>query len=308
MGSIVIEGESGATEAGWSAIQDFLRCPKAYQFSKVRQLHKPPGVQLDHFAVGSLVHAGRAKWYALGFPDPEKKPKAWAKVMKAMELEGMKLPEPPTDKAMRDSCRYVLEYAQHWKMRPKPKPLATEYKLGPAPLLEGDPKPRWRTARLDDLSYYDEAGGKLCIGECKTTSASLHDITAKYTLHGQIIMQTILWDASPQGRAMHGPIAGVVLDVVMKGYGTSSKFGRTFIPVSDWQKKWFAKSMSRITAQAIALKEDSFAERRTTGCQFPAGRILCACDFKELCSSGRSALGLYRKGPNHEKPNPEDYK
>lgn len=304
---IVIEGKSGASEAGWSKIQDFLRCPKAYQYKQVRQLHKPVTLVLDHFAVGTLVHAGRAKWFALGCPDPETKPKRWAKVLAHMTQEAYEQPEPVTPKAMQDASRYVLEYAQHWKMRPKPKTLATEYKLGPAPLYPGDPKENWRTARLDDVGHYDEAGGRLCIGECKTTSASIADTVKQYQLHGQIIMQTLLWDASEQGHAVHGPIAGVVLDVIQKGYNASSKFARCFIPVSEFQKKWFSQSLSRQVNEAVGMRPEDEVERRTTGCTYMAGRGRVDCDFKELCAVGKSALGLYVKGKENGRPEKDDY-
>lgn len=304
----VIEGQSGATEAGYSRIQDFLRCPKAYQFKALRQLHRPVSVTLDHFAVGTLVHAGVAKWFVVGMPDPVKKPKTFAKVLAAMEKEAEEQKEPVSSKAIQDASRYVLEYCEHWKMRPKPKVLATEYKLGPAPLFPGDPESSWRTARLDDVSRYDEAGGALCIGERKTTSASIADTIRQYQLHGQIIMQTLLWDASPQGKAVHGPIAGVVLDVIQKGYNSASKFGRIFIPVNEHQKKWFSESMSTILKQASALTADGECERRTTGCTYMAGRGRVDCDFKELCMTGRSALGLYVKGPDNKRPLPDDWK
>ena len=308
MTSIIIEGESGATEAGWSRIQDYLRCPKAYQFKEVRKLHRPVSMQLDHFSVGTLVHAGVAKWFVAGMPDPERQPKRYAKVLAAMEKEAMASKDAMTPKAMQDACRYVLEYAQHWKMRPKPTVVATEYKLGPAPLWPGEPEHSWRTARLDDVSKYAEAGGQLCIGERKTTSASVADTIKQYQLHGQIIMQTLLWDSSKQGAAMHGPIAGVVLDVIQKGYNTASKFGRVFLPVSAHQKKWFAESMKEPLLKAAMMQPDSFnIERRVTGCTFMAGRGRVDCDFKELCATGKSALGLFVKGPKNEKPGPKDW-
>ena len=56
-----IFNEGGASGMGWSEIAAFLRCPREYQLSKVIGVVKPKQATPDYFAVGTMVHAGRAR-------------------------------------------------------------------------------------------------------------------------------------------------------------------------------------------------------------------------------------------------------
>jgi hypothetical protein len=211
-----------------------------------------------------------------------------------MELEAHTGKLPPTREALRDGQRYMKEYIEHWSKRLKPEPLAAEYKLGPAPFAKDDPIFVYRTARLDDVSKYPEAGGTLCIGETKTTSGSPNDVKEQYTLHGQTMLQFLLWRHAPQGEAMHGPVAGTVLDIIKKGYGNErSKFDRVFIPFNEGALEWFTKTLRANLRAAAGVDWDADVPRNPAMCCRTIGRKLVVCDYRDLCIHGRSASVKY---------------
>lgn len=289
--SKVIVGRGGPTSAGWHSVEQFLRCPKAYQFGKVRGIRQPLEQTPDHFAVGLLHHAQRARWFALKFATSAK---AMASVQDAMfeECEKQQLTI-STDAQQR--ARVLFDaYIKHWSKRPRPTPVAAEYLVGPAPLVPGDPEYLWRTARLDDVSIYPEAGGRLCLGESKTTGDSIGDCITQYTLHGQPLLQLLLWKMSPRGEAMHGPAAGVMLDICKKQSGRNPpKFERCFVPVKDSVLEWYAPSLRGYIAAAMAVGWDTEAPRNTQGCTYKAGRMRAVCDFRDLCMHGKDGAGKY---------------
>jgi len=287
----MLMGQGGVTEAGYHSIETFLRCPKEYQFSSTRGIGKPMQYEPSYFTVGRMLHAGKAKWFARGFKTTEK---TWQKMKAAMELEAHTGKLPPQRDALRDGLRYMEEYVEHWSKRPLPKPVAAEYKLGPAPFSAGDPFFLFRTARLDDVSYYPEQGGALCIGEMKSTSDSPTAVVDQYDLHGQTMLQFLLWKHAQEGEATHGKVAGTVLDIIKKGYGTQkSTFSRQFIPFSEYALEWFAKTF-RANLRAAALTTwDADVPRNITACTRLAGRRRVNCDFKDLCKHGKSASAKF---------------
>lgn len=290
----VIVGPSGATEAGAHSVMDGIGCQQEYQFRHIRHIREPQRVTPDHFAVGSQLHAGKARWFSTGFGTDAK---SWASIQMAMrqEMDNEKLPV--SQCALQMGERYMKEYIAYWGERPKPTPIACEYKLGPTPLEPGDPFFTWRTARLDDVSKYPEALNKLCIGETKTTSDSINGVINKYTLHPQILLQMVLWKNDPNGEAKFGPILGVMLDIIKKGYGEEkSKLARHFIPVPQHAMTWFPRTLKahlRILAQ---IEWDSDVIRNPTRCTRQEGRALIACEFRDLCLSGKNAASKYVLG------------
>ena len=60
-------GEGGASTHGYHAIESYLVCPKEYQYDKVRKIRQPAAGTPDPFAIGSMLHAGRARWFANKF-------------------------------------------------------------------------------------------------------------------------------------------------------------------------------------------------------------------------------------------------
>lgn len=271
-----------------------MGCMKEYQFESIRHIYKPTNVTPDHFAIGSMLHAGKARWFAKRFLMDEA---TWVSIQDAMrdEMEREKLPV--TKRALQMGERYMKEYMVFWSKRPKPKPIACELKLGPTPLEHGDPFFMWRTARLDDVSYYPDVLNKLCLGETKTTSAPFTTVIEKYTMHPQILLQMLLWKMDPGGEAKYGPILGVMLDIIKKGYGEeASAFQRHFIPLPPYAMTWFPRTLKGYLRAQSAIDWDADAPRNPMRCTRMEGRSLISCTYRELCLAGRNASTLYVMG------------
>ncbi len=281
--------EGGPSGAGYSELEPFLRCEKEYQLAKVREITKPTAQTPDYFAVGSFVHAGRARWLASGCGVGAE---VWDAIRADVDATRSSLPLPCSEQSVSDALRFIQEYVDHWSVREKPKIVAVEHLLGPSDLLDGADSAR--TARLDDFGFYPEAGGALCIGECKTTTAPISDVANQYTLHGQPTLQRLLWDAAPQGAATYGTVAGMVLDVVQKGYGGKRcAFSRIFVPHDDRVLLWAKSSLAKATIAKNALAWDSEAERRITSCTRLIGKARVACAYRDLCQSGKAGAAGY---------------
>jgi hypothetical protein len=149
-------------------VDAYLRCPKEYQFAKVRGMSKMQTNIPDYFAIGSFMHAGRARWFAQKFDTGDA---TWQLMRDDITKVRCDFKLPCNDSAETTALRYLQEYVDHWGVREKPQIVAVEHMLGPTELWPGMD---WteRTSRLDDFGFYPEAGGKLMIGELKTTAAS----------------------------------------------------------------------------------------------------------------------------------------
>lgn len=284
--------EGGASGAGYSELAPFLRCPKEYQLQNVRGITTPTVQEKEYLVVGSLLHAGRNRWLARNCGLD-------ADTWNLMRDDMTKVIESYTLPVGRDvydtSLRYVNEYVEHWSMRAKPRTLAVEWLLGPTALWEGDGPEHARTARLDDVSEYPEAGGRLAIGEMKSTGASVADCIAEYTLHGQPTLQRILWDESPQGRAVWGAVDVFVLDIVRKGYqGKRCEFARVPVQVTEHQLAWGRKWLRDAVMKSRLVKWDSDVERRVSSCTRVSSGRRVPCQYRELCQFGASASVGYR--------------
>lgn len=287
----VIEGKGGPSSAGFHKIQDIFRCSKAYQYGAVRGIHKPQYQTPDHFAWGILHHAMRARWFALRF---DMTAKGWQKVLEAGQEAAEEQKLIMTMEVQRKAQAGFKMYTEHWSKRPRPDPIATEYLLGPAPLKPGDPLYMHRTARLDDASKYPEAGGLLALGESKTTSTSPGDTINQYKLHGQPLLQLLLWKMCPNGEAKYGPAAGVVLDVFKKPYGKDKpQFAREFVPVNQRVLEWYLKSIRGFLRAAERIDWNTDTPRNPQGCTYQAGRMRVPCEFRDLCMYGRAAASEY---------------
>lgn len=286
--------EGGASGAGYSELEPYLRCPKEYQLAKVRGISHPTSVIPDYFAVGAFVHAGRARWFAaaqgLGS-------EVWEQIRADITATREGFPLPCNEGAERDALRFIQEYVDHWSVREKPKIVAVEHLLGPSDLLDGADSAR--TARLDDFGFYAEAGGSLAIGECKTTNGSISDVANQYTLHGQPTLQRLLWDAAPQGAATYGQVVGMVLDVIKKGYGgRRCEFSRIFVPHDDRVQLWAKSELARATIAKNAVEWDSEVSRNMTACTRLIGKARVACTFRDLCMHGKTGAAgfVFRDG------------
>lgn len=290
-GPEVIVGGGGVSPAGYHSIETGLWCGKNYQFANIRGLFKPQHQTPDYFGVGLCFHAGRARWFSLRFATDAK---AWLSIEEAITLESENQRLPISLNAVATTLKYMKEYVANWERRPRPKPIVAEHLLGPTALVAGDPFTLWRTARIDDASHYPEAGGKLCIGEAKTTGGSINDCVNQYTLHGQPMLQLCLWEMDPNGAAKYGPAAGVMLDVLAKGYGgKKSSFARVFVPTPQHAMTWFRQEFRRELREIAAIEWDSEPHRRITSCTRMMGKARIECQFRELCMHGKSASGNY---------------
>lgn len=285
----VIVGSGGRTEAGSGNTAMLMRCPKLYQYAEVRGLRLPQVQVPSHFTVGLLFAAMRREWFKQKFDASEE---TW-KLMKMAakkEAAGNKLPMNPKD--MLYAINLMGQYVEHWLKRPRPRPVAAEYKLGPCPIKAGDEHTK-RTARLDDLSYYPEAGGALCVGEAKTTSGDIGSVIREYELHVQPMQYVALYMASKRGEQRFGPIAGVVLDVTRKDYeGKKSDFARVFIEVRKDAVAQFVESAAYFTRIAERIQWDT-PVMRTYQCTYMAGRAKVDCMYKPICRFGKSSAGSF---------------
>lgn len=287
----VLLGKGGASAAGWHKIEKILLCETEYKLAVVRGIRRPQEYNPDHFSVGSIFHAGRARWFSLKFSTSAS---SWQKIRDACDQEAQEMQLPVTFKASKQALVYLTEYIEHYRMLPKPRPIAAEYLLGPCKLRPSDPLYMFRTARLDDVSYYDEAAGQLCIGESKTTGSSIGDTVLQYQLHGQPILQYMLWKAAEQGEKTWGPVAGTILDITQKGYGGKKcKFSRVFIPFEQRVLDWFHKTMTHYLKRASEITWNSDTIHNIAACTRMGGRGRVACDFQSLCVGGRSATINY---------------
>ncbi len=287
----VLHGGGGPTDAGWHKIDAALKCFKEYQLREVRGIRVPSPQMPDYFATGIGFHAGRARWFADKFDGG---PKAWGRIKDAVEsdFENQKLPV--SIDAKQFTFKILKEYCEHYTLQPKPTPIVAEHLIGPAPLLAGDPFPLWRTARVDDASYYPEAGNALCVGEAKTTSTSINDCINEYTLHGQPSLQYVLWKMAEQGEAKFGKLKGVMLDIVKKGYGKEKcVFGRHLITFSDHMLSWYVKNLRMIMRALPAIDWNTDVPRNITACTRLHGKMRVPCAYRELCSNGKTASTKY---------------
>jgi hypothetical protein len=194
----------------------------------------------------------------------------------------------------------MTQYIAFWKNQPKPTCIGTEYGIGPVTVLDG--LSFTRTARLDDLSRYPEGGSELWIGEAKTTSGTISQLIDEYELAGQTMLQDLLYSRAAQGKAMHGPVAGIMLDVIGKPGKYRGKdqldFQRYPIRITDFQREWFARTMMKHLSEATEMKKQGWdfpAERNPTAClRQVSGAWVIKCQFYDLCKNGRASTGAYQ--------------
>lgn len=286
--------EGGSSGAGYSEIATYLRCPKEYQLQQVRGVVVPRVEEPEYFVIGSIVHAGRQRWLARNCDTGAE---TWS-LIKADVRKVIEEAKLPVGVNVEDTgLRYVAEYVEHYSMRPKPRTIAVEYLLGPVTLFDGEDARYARTARLDDISEYSESGGRLAIGECKTTGASIADCVQEYTLHGQPLLQRILWERAEQGQAVWGPVDCVVLDVVKKGYkGKRCEFQRVVLTLTDFSMSWYRAQLHAAVVASREVKWDSQVERRITSCTRTSGGRRVPCQYRDICQFGEgAALGFRLK-------------
>lgn len=285
---MTIWNEGGPSGQGYSEMEAFLRCPKEYQFGKVRGIRRQTQGNIpDYFAIGSFLHAGRARWLSEACKMDEA---TWKLIQDDVTKVRCDFELPCSDHAERTALRYIQEYVEHWGVRPLPKIVSVEHLLGPVQLAGDNTE---RTARLDDFGFYPEFGGKLAIGECKTTAAAISDVANQYTLHGQVELQRMLWELAAQGEASYGAIAGTVLDVVQKGGAKACQFARIPLPLQPYPASWLRGELAAALRAKEKMQWDDEPERRVTSCTRLIGRARVACEFRDLCEFGQAGCNGY---------------
>lgn len=297
--SLVLVGDSGPTTDGSSKTQTYARCPKMYQFQYVRKIQVPRAQNPGYFSKGSIFGAARAAWFAIGFATTKK---AWVHIQHAAQKEAelSRLPMASTD--VEEALALFSAYMEYWIRRPLPRPIATEFKLKPHARLD-------RTGSLDDLSYYHEAGGVLCAGECKTTSGDISSCIREYEFHIQTLQYEALYHLDEEAQKRYGPIAGHLLDICKKPEkkGQKPAFHREFIKFTPAAIETFIRSSQALVKQSHTIEWDS-SPVRTYQCTYQAGRARVDCTYKDLCRLGSSGAGKYitadGKGLRQHKPKP----
>lgn len=278
----------GASKYGWHSIAEIFRCEKEYELAKIYKVREPIAQTPDPLAIGLLLHAAKARWFSrkCGGGFDEDIHDAMRQCIKE-NFEETNLPF--SEEAIERGTQYIQEYIAYWSMMPKPTVIAAEYDLGPTS-LDGTETTK-RTARLDDVSVYPEGGNQLYIGECKTTSKSVNETVREYELHGQPMLQYALWQLDPNGKAKHGQVAGIMLDIVKKGYGNKeSEFSRIPITITEKSSKWYIEEMKRKIYVAADIRDGEWpAIRNIQGCTRYVGRMQLDCPYKPLCRYGSQA-------------------
>ncbi|MBU6430536.1 MAG: PD-(D/E)XK nuclease family protein, partial [Cyanobacteria bacterium REEB65] len=263
---------------------------KRYQYQEVRKILTPATQTPPHFAIGLIFAAMRREWFGLKF---ESDAKAWEHLKRAAqeEAELQRLPINHKDEAF--ALAFFGQYIDFWLKRPRPKPLATELKLGPVTLRDEDPKEHTRTAKLDDLSYYPEAGGALCIGEAKTTSGDPSGVIRQYEFHVQPLLYNCLYKRSKRGERKFGKVAGVVLDIACKPYENKKPtFARAFVEIRPEVLTSFAESTAYYVSVAKQIGWDT-PVMRAYHCTEMQGRARVDCPYKSMCRFGKAGAGHY---------------
>ena len=286
---VTIGHAKGASAHGWHRINSYLECPFKYQQEQVRGIKVPRDQTPAPFTVGLIHHALRARWFANRFSTA---PDNWPSLLAAMEQARLDASEPMDEEHIREGLNLFEFYMGHCAKLPHPDPVAAEY-LVQSKLNPSDPDELVFSARLDDVSRYPEAQGKLCLGESKTTSDIAGTIN-EYTLHGQPMLQAALWEVAPQGAQLHGSVAGVMLDIVRKPYGkVPAKCVRQFMPLNRDALLWFVDDLREQKAKALQITWDSKVQRNITSCTRMYGRMRIECPYRQMCMYGRTAAGNY---------------
>lgn len=279
----------GSSGSGWHQIQEIAGgCAKAYQYKEVRKVQRYERYLRRPLSIGLLCHAARAQWF---FDNREGD--LWREAMhdykrRYEKANEQKLAPGALDEALKTFSAYVA----YWKMRPQEWTdiLAVEYGIGPKPV---HPFHTWatRSSRLDSIERWK---GRTWIGEAKSCYAGGRGrLGDQYELHGQVLMGLTLW--GPEETKEFGELAGVLLDPMVKGSGKRKPTGapRIALPMDLLKPalQWFKRDLVLWLEQAKEIHWNSTVPR-TMVCMRSYG----ACEFRDLCRSGRNGALSYVMG------------
>lgn len=297
----------GPSGLGWSEIAPLWRCDKEYQLARVRGVNAVASGTPDYFYVGSALHAGRAMWLAKKCDTgPETLTMIEGELVRVRaEYEAKQLPV--RESAVRDAQRWMKEYIEHYSAKPRPLTVAVEHLLEGVDMT-GDG--HVRTARLDDVSVYEENGGTLCIGEFKTGMGQIAQTVSEYMLHGQPYLQWLMWQRAVAGAPQYGQVSAIVLDVMQKGVGGKRcTFGRVVVTPEPFALKWYEKWLGVALRRAGCMQATDDVPRNITSCARPRlspwGTAVGACAYRNLCMYGTQAAAEFA-GPGGRELTEED--
>lgn len=270
-----------ATSKGWHHLEPFTICPKEFQLKRVRGIRLRGVFMPEPLAIGLIVHAGHAQWLHDGYQG-----ELWRGQM-VKYLADLERRNRITSVCLPLATRCMEGYVKHWSVRPRPQVLAVEHELGPKPLIKGAPEWTWRSARLDSIVSWRK---QTWIKELKTTSSTAGRVRNLYMLHGQPLLQVALWGEEETAR--FGPLAGVLLDSILKPSGRREARGTDLqpLPIAQMQValKWFRNDFTLWVMQSSAIVWNSQVERRPV-----CVRAQSACDFRAMCLRGRAGSNSY---------------
>ncbi len=278
-----------ATDKGSTYYATLSRCAKEFQLSYVRGIIPHAQVTTPRaFGTGIGTHAMRDRWFKLNFDTSEK---AWRSMRDALREEAERQKLPLEKVSLDESENLMLQYVEHYSKLPKPKVMAAEM------LIELD----FMSGRVDDASYYPEAGGQFCLGELKTTSSTPSQLHKHYLLALQPLHYFTLWRGwmgwERKDQPYPSPV-GLMLDVIQKPKkpGGKANFERFFISVPEHALNWYEEDVAERAGQAALTDWNSAPVRSPTQCAraIPGNESYVSyCPFRDLCLHGRSAAGQY---------------
>lgn len=309
--------KAGPSEFGWHSGDETLwRCEQEFVFKHLRNIAKAGIRETPRAkAIGLMVHAGRARWFAEHFPPREQ---GWDSIYEAVRAEVEAQPLPIPLGAEQEALNILTQYVDHYGKLPKPKVLAAELELGPLTVVDGSTEKH--TIRLDDLSIYSDFANSLGPGECKTTSGKPMGVYQHYNAnHGQLLKQMLVVTKAIENGTLKVPKEpiGVILDVIQKGYGGDKcHFERFLVTIEAYQLEWFSEDLeeTRVRRRELEALEAApwrshpdakgtpsyikRAKRNPTACRRlvsgDGGQFIAVdCDFLNLCKYGRGAATEY---------------
>lgn len=286
------EGEGGPSPNGYHSYASYLKCPRKHSLEKLK-VHKTAGVVVPaYFTEGTLAHAGRATFLARGSIFNEAVASdVYAAMAQAEQAEKAKVEaknQRIDEEALPKARQYITEYMDYYRVRARPSILATEQLVEHDVLIPKVGSYEPMSARLDDVGFYHEAGGRLCIGECKTTSGRINDVVAEYTLHPQILTQQWLYNNSPLAEA-YGPIQGTMLDIIKKGYKDKPcEFHRHYLPYNAALAKKAVTTLAVWKFSASAMG-NYIGTPNYGSCTVRKADRTYACEYRDLCLMGKDA-------------------
>jgi hypothetical protein len=261
------EGWGGASENGWSHLQDYLRCPYRYYLKRIAKVGATTVADSSESQdIGVFGHVILAAHYARQLPD--KRYPGWrancptpAQMIEALGSCGAE------SWALSEATRLWDGYVDHWG-EDGFIPMAVEMPVGQLDL---------HTSRYDLVVYVqDGIHDGFWVGEHKFLSPS-SDLE-NYNLDGEILGECLSWRLSNLDDVF-GPLQGVCVNVCLKS--KAPNYRRLWLPV-DWDRVLdYELNRRRWNKERAARVESGVFPRSFYGCTARFDR----CLFWDHCST-----------------------